>query len=160
MDSVLPVLDWLKNTDFFIAPASTRFHGAYEGGLFDHCMNVADRLCLWTRLGVTRWKRPESPVIVGLLHDVTKLGAYIHDPYGNSWVHNPEWTCLRPHGEDSVVKLANHIELTEEEQFCIRWHMGAYETDRWDDYDKAIRAYANVLWTHTADMYASKIMEV
>lgn len=117
----------LKASDFFTAPASTRFHSAYEGGLFDHCMNVAQSLIQLTHAGVTAfWQRQESPVIVGLLHDSTKIGVYL--------------------GSD--------------EQACIRWHMGAYEgPEAWDGFDKAIREYPNVLWTHTADMVASKIME-
>lgn len=52
------------------------------------------------------------------------------------------------------------MRLTEEEELCIRYHMGAYETDDWDGFDKAIRKFPNVLFTHTADMYASKCMEV
>lgn len=46
-----------------------------------------------------------------------------------------------------------------EERLCIRYHMGAYETSDWDEYDQAIRKFPNVLWTHTADMLASKLME-
>jgi len=48
--------------------------------------------------------------------------------------------------------------LTEEEILCIRYHMGAYNCDDWEGYDKAIRKYPNVLFTHTADMYASKVL--
>lgn len=48
------------------------------------------------------------------------------------------------------------IQLTPEEVACIRYHMGAYEKDEWDNLDVAIRRFNNVLWTHTADMVASK----
>ena len=51
------------------------------------------------------------------------------------------------------------MDLTEEEKLCITYHMGAYETSNWNEFEKAIRKYENVLWTHTADMYASKIVE-
>ena len=34
------LLAWMETTDFFTAPASTRFHAAYEGGLLDHSLNV------------------------------------------------------------------------------------------------------------------------
>ena len=158
-DELFP-MKWLQSTDFFTAPASTRYHGAYEGGLFDHCMNVTKTLMQMTKLGLISWERQESPVIIGMLHDATKIGAYVRDPYGVSWVRNPEAIQISPiHGEDSVLKIKQHMELTEEEEYCIRWHMGAYETDQWDEYDKAIRKYPNVLWTHTADMFASKVME-
>lgn len=50
--------------------------------------------------------------------------------------------------------------LTIEEIYCIRYHMGAYETDNWKQYDLAIRQFENVLWTHTADMYASKVLDI
>ena len=64
------------------------------------------------------------------------------------------------HGSDSLIKAQQILPLTEEEVYCIRYHMGPYEKDGWDLYDEAIRKYSNVLWTHTADMVASKIMEV
>ena len=56
--------------------------------------------------------------------------------------------------------LQGHISLTGEEAACIVYHMGAYEKDMWDGYDAAIRQYPNVLYTHTADMLASKVDEV
>ena len=37
------LLDWLINSDFFTAPASSKFHSAYEGGLCEHSLNVFDR---------------------------------------------------------------------------------------------------------------------
>jgi hypothetical protein len=55
--------------------------------------------------------------------------------------------------------LSQFINLTEEELLCIRFHMGAYETGDWSSYDIAIRKFPNVLFTHTADMFASKILE-
>ena len=58
-----------------------------------------------------------------------------------------------------MCKIEQHMGLTEEERLCIRYHMGAYETSDWDGYDQAIRKFPNVLWTHTADMLASKLME-
>ena len=67
---------------------------------------------------------------------------------------------LKGHGEKSVMLLSNMMTLTDEEILCIRYHMGAYNTDEWDLYDRAIRSYQNVLWTHTADMFASKVMGV
>lgn len=150
----------LKASDFFTAPASTRFHSAYEGGLFDHCINVTQSLIQLTHAGVTSfWQRQESPVIVGLLHDSTKIGAYLwSDEQG--WTHNPYKTQFGTHGEDSLQSAFGYMILTPEEQACIRWHMGAYEgPEAWDGFDKAIKEYPNVLWTHTADMVASKLME-
>lgn len=160
-----------NETDFFTAPASTKWHAAYPGGLFDHCVGVMQQLVELTHKGVcSPWQRSVSPFIVGLLHDATKFGAYIMKQDRNpltqeieTWYEwNPEHEELSPiHGEDSRLKVhCRLLELTDEEQACIRWHMGAYEgKDSWPGYDAAIRKYPNVLWTHTADMYASKVME-
>lgn len=160
-----------EKTDYFYGPSSTKWHAAYPGGGFDHAFGVTKCLVELTQKGVCKpWKRSVSPILVGLLHDVTKLGAYIMKQDMNpvtkeieTWYEwNPEHETLSPiHGDDSFLKVHFHIiELTDEEQACIRWHMGAYEgKDSWPGYDKAIRKFPNVLWTHAADMYASKVME-
>lgn len=153
--------DWLCNTDFFEAPASKRYHGSYIGGLFDHSMNVAKELVKLTKANRLVWQRPESPTIIGILHDVTKIGLYTWDTNGTVFNTNPEYLSLTGgHGSDSVEKILSHgLELTPEEQKCIRFHMGAYETDAWTEFDLAIKEYSNVLWTHMADMIASKLVE-
>ena len=69
-------------------------------------------------------------------------------------------TLLKGHGSKSCIILSQFINLTEEEMLCIRYHMGAYETDEWDEWDRAIHKYPNVLWTHMADMLASKVDDV
>ena len=70
-------------------------------------------------------------------------------------------TLLKGHGEKSVMILASHIQLTEEEVLCIRYHMGAFsDKNEWTDYTRAIQTYPNVLWTHHADMIASQITGV
>lgn len=160
---------WLMATDFFEAPASTKYHGTYAGGLFDHSMNVA-KVLLWltNEQGICTWDRPESPLFVGILHDATKIGQYLL-----TQDMNPETGEMEPvyiwnkehlheskvHGEDSILVVCKHALMSPEERACIRFHMGAYETEDWPQYDLAIRKYPNVLWTHTADMIASKLME-
>lgn len=152
--------EWLCTTDFFRAPASKGFHAAYLGGLYDHCYNVTMVLLDFKNKFVTNpWERVESPFIVGMLHDVTKIGEYLPNSDGDGYFLNPNKSGFGGHGYDSVCKIEQHMALTEEERLCIRYHMGAYETDAWGDYDAAIRKFPNVLWTHTADMYASKVME-
>lgn len=166
--SVFPY-EWLCSTDFFRAPASTAFHAAYPGGLYDHSMNVTKVLLDMDEKWVTKpWSRLESPIIVGMLHDATKIFRYQlsqdMDPITNEvatmYTIHPDYQELSIiHGEDSVLKVSQHMNLTPEESACIRWHMGAYEFENWAGYDKAIKSYPNVLWTHTADMVASKLME-
>ena len=156
--------DILEELGFFTAPASTRFHGAYEGGLFDHSLEVAKQLAnLTEKLGLT-WERPDSPYIVGMFHDLCKCDNYIKslDEFiPNSYAFNPD-IIIPGHGEKSVIMFLKFGYLTDEEIACIRWHMGAYEKDpkMWEYYGRAIEKYPNVLYTHTADMIASKIIGV
>lgn len=160
-DSFFPWKELLA-TDFFSAPASTKYHGAYAGGLFDHSMNVANALCYLTATEVASpWMRPESPFLVGLFHDVTKIGKYMVNDTGDGfkWAPNKENAIYGGHGAESLIRVQQWIQLTEEEAMCIRFHMGAFESDDWESFGIAIKKYPNVLWTHTADMMASKIME-
>lgn len=150
-------------SDFFQAPASTKYHGAYEGGLFDHSMNVANALCYFTSAELTDpWLRPESPLLIGVLHDICKIGKYAKNSTGDGFVWKPinDFPVYGGHGAESLIRAQQWMHLTEEESMCIRFHMGAYEKDDWEAYDLAIKRYPNVLWTHTADMAASKLLEI
>ena len=154
---VIPVTT-LDKIEFFEAPASTKYHGAYMGGLFDHSLQTAKELVdLTQKLGL-EWERRDSPYIVGMFHDLCKCDNYVWDIETDSYKYNPD-IIIPGHGEKSVIMLEKYITLTDEEIACIRWHMGAYEKDpkMWEYYGKAIEQYPNVLYTHTADMIASKI---
>lgn len=156
-----PSVDELDALGYFIAPASTKYHGAYEGGLFDHSLEVTKQLCRMTeRLGLT-WDSSLSPYVIGLFHDLCKCESYILDPETGKYHYNPD-IILPGHGEKSIILLQRYMKLTDEEIACIRWHMGAYETDTklWENFGLAIKKFPNVLYTHTADMIASKIKEV
>lgn len=156
----------LDKLGFFTAPASTKYHGAYEGGLFDHSLEVAKSLVeLTDKLGLV-WEKEDSPYIVGMYHDLCKCDNYVINPYADlgrnpQYIFNPE-IIIPGHGDKSIIMLQRYLELTGEEIACIRWHMGAYETDTklWEYYGRAIETYPNVLYTHTADMIASKIKGV
>ncbi len=148
----------LEYLGFFTAPASTKYHGAYEGGLFDHSLATAEALVeLTEKLGL-KWERPESPYIVGMFHDLCKCDNYVKDFETEKYICNPD-IIIPGHGDKSVIMLSQYMTLTDEEIACIRWHMGAYEKDpkMWEYYGRAIERYPNVLYTHTADMIASKI---
>lgn len=167
-------VDWLVDEGFFTQAASTKYHGNYPGGLFDHCFEVTESLVNLTDKMGLQWQNQRSPWIVGMFHDLCKLDSYIKvvDEEGVQmmgcdetdgeilhFVYNPI-TFFPGHGDKSVMLLSRWMQLTEEEILCIRYHMGAYETKEWDFYDRAIRQYPNVLWTHTADMFASKVKGV
>ena len=147
---------WLTYDGFFTAPASTSNHGAYEGGNFDHSHEVAQCLLSLTEKEIIKWEAPRSPWLVGMFHDLCKIDQY-NKINGHYKYHGG---LLPGHGEKSVILLSQWMALTEEESLCIRYHMGAYETKEWDSYDKAIKKYPNVLWMHTADMYASKVLGI
>ena len=156
----------LNEMGFFTAPASTKYHGAYEGGLFDHSFAVYQQLKLLTQRNGLAWQLDTSPFVVGMYHDLCKCDQYlkIELPTGLEY-EQPQWeynkdTMLSGHGDKSVLLLCQHMSLTEEEVLCIRFHMGAYQTDDWAQFDRAIRKYPNVLWTHMADMLASKVDDV
>ena len=148
------MVEQFKVMGFFTAPASTKYHGNYPGGLFDHSILVADELVnISKRMGLI-WQKGRSPYIVGMFHDLCKVDAYEKDE--SRYIYRED-SSFPGHGAKSVLILSQFMQLTEEEVFCIRYHMGAYEKDEWEYFGNAIKRYHNVLWTHTADMIASKI---
>ncbi len=165
------ITDWLMDNGFFTAPASTKYHGNYEGGLYDHSYAVTEALVAFTKNNHLVWKDPRSPYIVGMFHDLCKIDQYRNPMSGiladgrevvnpDAWEYNPE-TLLKGHGDKSVMLLSQFMSLTEEEILCIRYHMGAFvEKEEWRDYTRAVNNYATVLWTHTADMLASHVAGV
>ena len=175
---LLPIdmLDWLVNRGFFKVPASTKYHGAHEGGLYQHSASVMKFLVQLTKDNDLHWQDERSPYIVGMFHDLCKIDQYrsIIKPlehFDNDRVatfynecvgfeYNPN-TLLKGHGDKSVMLLSQFYRLTEEEICCIRYHMGAFTPkEEWNDYTGAIHAYPNVLWTHQADMLASHVSGV
>ena len=124
--------------DFFTAPASTRYHGAYEGGLLEHSLNVYDCLCDYMArprvretYGITY--SDESIAIAALLHDLCKINFYktsfrnVKDETGR-WNSVPYYTIEDSlpygHGEKSVYIASGYMKLTRDEAFAIRYHMG------------------------------------
>lgn len=168
-----PFKKYLVENGFFVKPAAIHHHGNYVGGLFDHSYEMMEDLVEMTRRLDIKWSDPRSPWIVGMFHDLCKMDDYIDSNAegillmgtGSPVSKDPIWkyndnAILKGHGDKSVMMLSQFLTLTEEEIFCISFHMGAYETDRWNQYDVAIKKYETVLWTHTADMYASKVKGV
>lgn len=155
---------YLLANGFFSAPASTKYHGNYEGGLFDHSFTVMNILVELSAKNNLKWQRAESPFIVGMFHDLCKIDQYRIDnsePYTVGEATRYEYrtnTDFKGHGDKSILLLCQHMKLTEEEVMCIRYRMGAFtEKDEWRDYTNAVHRYANVLWTHHADMLASHV---
>ena len=165
---------YLLANGFFRAPASTKYHGAYEGGLFDHSLIVMNSLVKLSAKNELRWQRAESPFIVGMFHDLYKIDQYRHPIIEEifienestpvydemKWEYNPN-TSIKGHGDKSVILLSQYMTLTEEEVMCILYHMGAFtDKEQWRDYTNAVHRFPNVLWTHQADMIASHVVGV
>ena len=154
--------DYLVRNRAFDAPASTKYHGAWPGGWFDHSLCVMRQLVLLTERNGLVWQREESPYIGGFFHDVCKLDQYTEIRKDENGAPVYAWrgdTLFKGHGDKSVMMLASlGAQLTEEEVVCIRYHMGAFtDKEMWNDYTRAVEKYPNVLWTHTADMIASHV---
>ena len=128
------LLAWMESTDFFTAPASTRFHAAYEGGLLDHSLNVYNVL-------ISKHYDPagddiESFTIASLLHDLCKAGFYKTE-LRNRKNDRGEWEKVPVyaiddqfpygHGEKSVYLIERFMRLKTEEAMAIRWHMGGFD---------------------------------
>lgn len=133
------VYDFLQGTDFFTAPASTRFHGNYEGGLVEHSLEVYRNLGSLYQIYKDRISptiNMDSLIVVALLHDVCKINFYkvgtrnVKDEKG-VWQTVPTYTIddhiPLGHGEKSVIILQQYIQLTADEIYAIRWHMGGFD---------------------------------
>ena len=172
------LLDYLTSdaSDFFTAPSSTRYHGAYEGGLVQHSVNVYH--CLVDYLSRPRTKElyrmnysEETIALVSLLHDICKLNFYTVD-YRNAKNAEGKWEKVPyyriednlpyGHGEKSVYIISGYMRLTREEAFAIRYHMGfsnAANTEQISNVGKAFEMFPLALALNVADMEASYYLE-
>ena len=155
--------EYMIRGGFFTCPSSSGYHGAFEGGNFWHSRMVVILLREYTdKLGL-KWERPESPEIVGWLHDLCKMDEYVKVSDGEGGFHyeHRRDTDLPGHGAKSAVMALSRMYLTDEEIRCICWHMGAFTgKDLWDGYTEAVKKYPNILWTHQADMAVSNVIGI
>lgn len=154
------LLKWLKSTDFFTAPGSTRFHDCYEGGLAEHSARVFNELVRLLRAYPEIKVSAETAAIVTLLHDVCKANCYKvelrnkKNEHGQ-WIQVPMYTfkedfAFGGHGSKSVYLIQKFMRLTDEEAVAINCHMGV-ENGNFAVND-AFRAYPLAFLVHTADM--------
>lgn len=185
-DGIEKLMDWLINkSDFFVAPASTRFHGAFEGGLAIHSLNVYN--CLKDYLErprvkeyIEKYNEPleqrdklivtdESIAIVALFHDLCKVNVYQKD-FRNVKNANGQWEKVPTykfednipygHGEKSVYMITNGLmKLTRHEAMAIRWHMGFSGVEDNNTVGRALEMYPLAFALCTADMEASYFLE-
>ena len=179
------LMNWLKlKSDFYTAPASTRFHLACEGGLLRHSLNVCD--CMFKKLENPVWKNiledfgRESIIISSLLHDICKTNMYVKE-YRSKKVYCPtgvrfddggnfNWETVvgytvddkvpYGHGEKSVMIIESYMKLTKQERYAIRWHMGfSVPSEEYNTLGTAMEKFPVILALHEADMEASKLLE-
>ncbi len=169
------LLEWLESegSDFFTAPASTRYHGAYEGGLCEHSLNVYDCLCSY--LARDRVKEEyklecseETTAIIALLHDLCKVNLY-RTSYRNKknehgdWIQVPfyEFNDMLPygHGEKSVYIVNGFMRLTRDEAMAIRWHMGFSGEENKNTIGNALELFPLAFALNLADMESTYFVE-
>jgi len=168
------LLAFLEKSDFFTAPASTRFHSNFAGGLAEHSVMVYKRFVkmLTAEYGaVEKWPvTHEGATIVALLHDVCKTNTYKTEErnvkVGNEWVKKPYYAVEDAlpygHGEKSVFMIGEYMRLNLVEAMAINWHMGGYDARYANTNYVLSEAYTKfpvcVLF-HTADLLTTYLDE-
>lgn len=170
-EGVDELLRWLEETDFFTAPASTRYHGNHEGGLLEHSLNVYR--CLKARVSADPLcgASEESVAVAALFHDLCKVNFYKRGTKNvkvdGVWVSkeiyeiDEKFPC-GDHSDKSIIILQNFIKLLPEEILAIRAHMGANDSavkggSRF--VDRIFERSRLAVHTHLADMEAAYLME-
>jgi hypothetical protein len=167
-------LRWLESTDFFVAPASTRFHLCVPGGLVQHSVNVYERFresCLSETLKGRFPERSEETIaICGLLHDVCKVNLFV-ESFRNVKGSDGVWTRVPyysvddkfpyGHGEKSVMLISHFMKLTTEESFAVRWHMGGFDDSavRSFSVSRAFEQFPLAVLLHASDLEATYLDE-
>lgn len=175
------LLTWMQESDFFEAPASTRFHLSEPGGLVKHSIHVYQRLVALYLAEKQRSVHPhyelteqeeETLAICGLLHDLCKANFYTVEMRNRKneqgrWEQYPFYIVDDQlpygHGEKSVYMISGFMRLTREEAMAIRWHMGFSDNDcKGGGYSvgNAFEKFPLAVLTHIADLQATYLDEV
>lgn len=170
-EGIEDLISFIEKTDFFTAPASTRFHGDYEGGLLEHSMKVYEILKYKAEHNIMNMEfASDTLILIGLLHDICKVNFYKVD-YRNAKNERGEWekvpyytvddTIPYGHGEKSVMMITEYIKLTSEEKYCIRWHMGFSEPKEvYNTLGAAYKRYPLALMLNEADLESTYFYDI
>ena len=163
------LMDWLEDTDFYTAPASTRYHGAHEGGLVLHSLNVYSqlkKLCGWYGCDASE----EAIAIVALFHDLCKVGCYKTEMRWrkddrNQWEQYATYRfqedfAFGGHGSKSMFLMQNFIKLTPDEAVAINCHMGQWDATSYSNPTTAYEKCPLAWLLHVADEAADFIDKV
>lgn len=173
-EGIEDLISFLEKSDFFTAPSSTRFHGAFKGGLLVHSLNVYNKFMELKNSNIFPLADIEdetSYVICPLLHDICKTYFYVEDTRNvknketGKWEQVPYYTIDDKipygHGEKSVMMIEQYIKLKPYERMAIRFHMGFSEPkELWNALGAAYDKYPFAMMLHFADMLAVHVLEV
>lgn len=161
------LMEWLERSDFYIAPASSRFHGSYQGGLLEHSLNVYDELKRLLKAYPEVQVSEETAIICSLFHDLCKVNMYKTEKRNRKndagrWESYDAYTIAEQfhfggHGSKSVFIAQQFIKLTPEEAVAINCHMGL--GDGKDYVGAAYEQYPFAWLLHSADEAATFIIE-
>lgn len=170
---ITSLMVWLQqDTDFFSSPASTKYHGSYEGGLIEHSLEVYAeffKLASAFNFDLTNSVMRESAAIVTLFHDVCKINSYqkstrsVKNPDTGIWetvpcyIYSSEADKFGAHGAASVYYINEHMPLTLCESQAIYHHMGAWDASKYDNPGKAYENNKLAWLLHVADEAATYI---
>lgn len=161
------LLSWLEKTDFFTAPASTKYHCACENGLVMHSVSVFNTMMeKHFEEGVDS---VESFAICALLHDVCKAEFYkvstrnVKNELTGQWEKQPFYAIEDKfpfgHGEKSVFLIERFMRLHLDEAMAIRWHMGSFDDNSGFTLSQAYEKYPLAVKLHLADMESTYLRE-
>lgn len=164
------LLEYLESSDFFIAPASTKYHEPYDGGLAHHSLKVfeiADTLFMVVHGREEYEKAVDSIKLTAICHDMCKINIY---KKGQLWRKDSKgkWESytgyifadenpLATHGPKSTILLSRFVKLKDEEAMAISWHSGSFGlgTNDMNSLMKANEKHPLVLMIHMADMLSA-----
>lgn len=161
------LLRWLESSDFFEAPASTRYHGSYAGGLCEHSINVYKALVRLANHYPEFDFDPESLAIVALFHDLCKVNFYATEKRNRKNSETGQWEsydaysikekfCFGGHGSKSVYLVQNFMKLSPEEAASINCHMGAFSDS---NVGSSFEQFPLAWFLHIADGMATYVTE-
>lgn len=158
---------WMESTDFFTAPASTRFHGSYTGGLLKHHIDTYNQAINLLELDKFKDVNIYSAALCALTHDFCKIGLYekylknVKNDETGKWEKQEafKWDSVQypfGHGVTSMYLAQQFIRFTREEALAVRWHMGEYNVcaNEMSELQEARDRYPLVLLLQTADRLA------
>ena len=161
------LLEWIGKTDFFTAPASTKFHCACEHGLVMHSVSVFNTM-IEKHFDEER-DSLESFAICALLHDLCKAQFYkvstrnVKNDQTGQWEKVPYYSVEDSfpygHGEKSVFLIERFMRLKLDEAMAIRWHMGGFDDNSGYAISQAYDRYPLAVKLHLADLESTYLRE-